>query len=289
MYHWFKPAGAGACSLNVALITLALLVVVALSVLSLHPVCKKGSIFPSAVIALYCMYLCFSSLQSEPKDYQCNGLAQKITAASGEGGSSAQAVCCWMPQLPLSPRTPPPPNTLSSHPPSTHTHCMRAGSTLALGMLVTLAAVVYAAFRAGSNTSLFTLDSSVDGGDMEEQRMALLTDQGLTATSAGLDGGSLAAPGEQEAQRLAAEKLPGAGGAAIDEFAPVTYNYSFFHLIFALASMYIAMLMTGWGSSVQVRGCSRGVWRRRGEQGGSACLRLGGEPVLTRARSHLLT
>jgi hypothetical protein len=27
----------------------------------------------------------------------------------------------------------------------------------------------------------------------------------------------------------------------------VTYNYSFFHLIFALASTYIAMLLTGWG------------------------------------------
>ena len=29
---------------------------------------------------------------------------------------------------------------------------------------------------------------------------------------------------------------------------PVGYNYSFFHLIFALASMYVAMLMTGWGT-----------------------------------------
>jgi hypothetical protein len=29
---------------------------------------------------------------------------------------------------------------------------------------------------------------------------------------------------------------------------PVSYSYSFFHLIFALASMYLAMLMTGWGT-----------------------------------------
>jgi len=34
-----------------------------------------------------------------------------------------------------------------------------------------------------------------------------------------------------------------AGGAG--DLAPVTYNYAFFHLIFALASTYIAMLMTG--------------------------------------------
>ena len=30
---------------------------------------------------------------------------------------------------------------------------------------------------------------------------------------------------------------------------PVTYNYSFFHFIFALASMYLAMLMTGGARS----------------------------------------
>ncbi len=83
MYHWFKPSGAGPCSLNVSLITLTLLVVISFSLVSLHPVAKRGSLFPSAVIGLYCTYLTFSSLQSEPKDYQCNGLAQTITAASG--------------------------------------------------------------------------------------------------------------------------------------------------------------------------------------------------------------
>jgi hypothetical protein len=70
--------------------------------------------------------------------------------------------------------------------------------------------------------------------------------------------------GLQEASRAAAEARPGAGGTALDAFAPVTYNYSFFHLIFALASMYIAMLMTGWGSSVQVGGPVQSVveWER---------------------------
>lgn len=31
---------------------------------------------------------------------------------------------------------------------------------------------------------------------------------------------------------------------------PVTYSYAFFHLIFSLASMYSAMLLTGWSTSV---------------------------------------
>jgi hypothetical protein len=43
----------------------------------------QGSIFPSAMVGLYCTYLCFSALQSEPKDYACNGLAQQLTTASG--------------------------------------------------------------------------------------------------------------------------------------------------------------------------------------------------------------
>ena len=34
----------------------------------------------------------------------------------------------------------------------------------------------------------------------------------------------------------------------MDDYELVTYNYSWFHTVFALASMYIAMLMTGWGS-----------------------------------------
>ena len=37
------------------------------------------------------------------------------------------------------------------------------------------------------------------------------------------------------------------GGAASYPSGPVSYSYSFFHFIFALASMFLAMLMTGWG------------------------------------------
>jgi len=36
-----------------------------------------------------------------------------------------------------------------------------------------------------------------------------------------------------------------AASKAAEDMTPVTYNYSFFHFIFALASMYLAMLMTG--------------------------------------------
>ena len=43
---------------------------------------------------------------------------------------------------------------------------------------------------------------------------------------------------------------------------PVPYNYAFFHLIFAMAAMYTAMLMTGWGQG-QSQGQVRSLPRKR--------------------------
>ena len=62
-------------------------------------------------------------------------------------------------------------------------------------------------------------------------------------TSAGLDGEDPESPERQEISRDGDKD-----GKAMDEFEPVTYSYSFFHIIFGLASMYMAMLMTSWGT-----------------------------------------
>lgn len=105
----------------------------------------------------------------------------------------------------------------------------------------------------GSNTSLFLLEDEDDGDSDDAGAMGTpLIDTeaiaGANSTAAGSSGGgsAAAAPGQVSASRDTA-----AGGAAIDDYAPISYNYSFFHLIFALASMYIAMLMTGWGAVEQ--------------------------------------
>lgn len=92
-FHWFRPAGAGACSLNTFLITTALLLVVGFSLVSLHPVARGGSLFPSALIALYTMYLTLSALQSEPADYECNGLGQRLTAVSSTTMAAGENSC----------------------------------------------------------------------------------------------------------------------------------------------------------------------------------------------------
>ena len=63
----------------------------------------------------------------------------------------------------------------------------------------------------------------------------------------------------------------GAGGdKAMSEFEPVTYNYAQFYLVFALASMYIAMLMTGWGSGAEAKVGALRVPRTLGRPAGWA-------------------
>lgn len=197
MYYWFKPSGAGDCSFNIGMITLTLIICVGFSMLSLHPQAHNGSLFPASIISLYCTYLTYSALQSEPRDYECNGLGQRLTAASG--------------------------------------------STLALGMAVTMASVVYSALRAGSNTTTFTTseDAAAEKAALLEEPLAKGEEEEMT--SAGLDGEDPEAPKEKDLKEAAKE----------DD--KVTYNYSFFHFVFALASMYIAMLMTGWGTGAEER------------------------------------
>lgn len=43
---------------------------------------RRGSLFPAACISLYTMYLQYSALQSEPRDYECNALGARLSAAS---------------------------------------------------------------------------------------------------------------------------------------------------------------------------------------------------------------
>lgn len=42
----------------------------------------NGSLLPASVISLYCAYVCFTGLSSEPRDYVCNGLHNKSTAVT---------------------------------------------------------------------------------------------------------------------------------------------------------------------------------------------------------------
>jgi Serine incorporator (Serinc) len=83
LFHWFRPAGAGSCSFNVGVIVATILLFAAFTVVSMSSVVPSGSLFASAVISLYVVYLAYGALQSEPHTEVCNGLGRTIDAASG--------------------------------------------------------------------------------------------------------------------------------------------------------------------------------------------------------------
>ncbi|AQK75711.1 uncharacterized protein LOC100191588 precursor [Zea mays] len=170
LFHWFTPSGHD-CGLNLFFIVFTLILVFAFAIVALHPKIN-GSLLPASVIGMYCTYLCYSGLSSEPRDYECNGLHN-------------------------------------------HSKAVSTGS-LTLGLLTTVLSVVYSAVRAGSSATVLSPPDSPRG-----------TDKPLLPFSKA---------DEQEDKK--------------DVPRPVTYSYSFFHLIFSLASMYSAMLLTGWSTSV---------------------------------------
>ncbi|MBA0626983.1 hypothetical protein Godav_004546 [Gossypium davidsonii] len=169
LFHWFTPSGQD-CGLNTFFIVMTLILVILFAIVALHPA-VGSSILPASVISLYCMYLCYSGLASEPRDYECNGLHK-------------------------------------------HSKAISTG-TVTVGLLTTILSVVYSAVRAGSSTTLLSPPSSPRAG-----------------------GGKPLLP------------LDKADEEEKEKNKAVTYSYAFFHIIFSLASMYSAMLLTGWSTSV---------------------------------------
>ncbi|KAJ6319159.1 hypothetical protein OIU76_014478 [Salix suchowensis] len=170
LFMWFNPSGHD-CGLNVFFIVMTMILAFAFAVIALHPA-VNGSLLPASVISIYCAYVCFTGLSSEPHGYACNGLHNKSKAVST--------------------------------------------STLVLGMLTTVLSVLYSAVRAGSSKTFLSPPSSPKASAGKKPLL------------------------EAEEMEEGKEKKKEAEGQ------PVGYSYTFFHLIFALASMYSAMLLSGW-------------------------------------------
>ncbi|KAG2721676.1 hypothetical protein I3760_02G092300 [Carya illinoinensis] len=172
LFIWFNPSG-NDCGLNVFFIVMTMILAFVFAVIALHPA-VNGSLLPASVISLYCAYVCYTGLASEPRDYACNGLHNKSRAVTT--------------------------------------------STLILGLITTVLSVLYSAVRAGSSTTFLSPPSSPKSAEKKP----------------------LLEAGEMEEGKEKSKET---------EARPVSYSYTFFHVIFALASMYSAMLLSGWTSS----------------------------------------
>lgn len=91
-YRWFAPHSAGDCSLNVFVITLAIILGVAYSAASLHPAVAHGSLLCSGTIFFYNAYLTVAALSSEPPGYACNSRTGGLGSAAGQAGAAAGMV-----------------------------------------------------------------------------------------------------------------------------------------------------------------------------------------------------
>lgn len=176
LFIWFNPSGHD-CGLNVFFIVMTMILAFVFAVIALNP-SVNGSLLPASVISVYCAYVCYTALSSEPHDYVCNGLHNKSKAVTI--------------------------------------------STLVLGMLTTVLSVLYSALRAGSSTTFLSPPSSPKSACVAAGKKPLLEGEDVEE-------------GTENKKDI--------------EGRPVSYSYSFFHLIFALASMYSAMLLSGWTSS----------------------------------------
>jgi serine incorporator 1/3 len=90
-----------------------------------------------------------------------------------------------------------------------------------LGTLTTIFALIYSAFRTGSTTETVSLNKE----EIIYSDKKIISNENLIET------------GQTKNDKK------------ISDDKEITYNYSFFHLIFSLAGMYMAMLYTGWGSN----------------------------------------
>ncbi|KAJ3018046.1 hypothetical protein HKX48_003199 [Thoreauomyces humboldtii] len=133
-------------------------------------------------------------------------------------------------------------------------------TTIVLGTVFTFIALAYSTTRAATNSV------ALSGGD-DESSLPLVTEQprGSSHLRSAVDSGALPSSALNEHDDDDGDDSR-FGPPSDDEKDGVQYNYSFFHFIFCLASMYLAMLMTAWNyvdktDGVSVVGKSMGaVW-----------------------------
>ena len=211
MYIFFAGSG---CSMNQAAITVNLIVLLIISFISIHPTVQeynpKAGLAQSAMVAIYCTYLTMSAVSMEPDDEGCNPLIR------ARGTRTASIV---------------------------------------IGAIITMLTIAYTTTRAATQgialSSSTTNHSYAKLQDSEEAEHTLIDQQPRSsrrqmraeALRAAVEQGSLPASALDD-DDSDTSSLADARAAKDDERAGTQYNYSLFHIIFLLATMWVATLLT---------------------------------------------
>lgn len=205
MYIFFA---AGGCSMNIAAITINLVLLCIVTFLSVSPTVQdanpKAGLAQSAMVAVYCTYLTFSAVAMEPDDKHCNPLIRARGARN---------------------------------------------TTIVLGAIVTMLTIAYTTTRAatvgfamGTNTN--TKKNKYAQLTQDEYEHGLVTQQPASRRDimrAAVESGALPASALDEDSDDEDEVE---ASSKDDEKQGTQYNYSLFHVIFLMATCWVATLLT---------------------------------------------
>ncbi|OJD34465.1 membrane protein tms1 [Diplodia corticola] len=205
MYIFFARGG---CSMNQAAITINLILLILASIVSVHPgvqeVNPRAGLAQSAMVAIYCTYLTMSAVGMEPDDHQCNPLIR----ARGTRRAS-----------------------------------------IVIGAIVTFVTVAYTTTRAatyglalgaqGNPYSQLATDDYEHG--LVIQQPESRREMRQAALRAAVESGSLPASALDDDSD---DESDDGNHARDDERNSTQYNYALFHVIFLLATAWVATLLT---------------------------------------------
>lgn len=218
LYVFFAGSG---CGLNRFFITLNLVLVVAITLLCVHPLVQeynpRSGLAQSSMVAIYCTYLVVSAVSNHAHEQaSCNPL--RSGAASGT-----------------------------------------RNTTIILGGVFTFLAIAYSTTRAATQSKALvgkgkkggSIQLPVDEQLRDHSELAPITNQPLRtetpryqALLAAVEAGAIPASALNEDDEE--EEEEDFGESRDDEKSGTRYSYAWFHIIFAIASMYVAMLLTDW-------------------------------------------
>ncbi|KAK0353593.1 Membrane protein tms1 [Friedmanniomyces endolithicus] len=214
MYIFFAHSG---CSMNQAAITVNLILLLAISAMSVHPSIQasnpRAGLAQAATVSIYCTYLTFSAVAMEPDDQHCNPLvrAQGTRTASIVLGAVVTFVTCAY----------------------TTTRAATYGLALGTGKPAGYSPVVdseEASTGGGGHGMVDTQPESRKAMRQEALRRAV--QEGVLPASA-LDDDE----DDEDDDKTGKNKND-------DEKNGTQYNYALFHVIFMLATAWIATLLT---------------------------------------------
>ena len=201
------------CSMNQTAATINLILSILTVALSINPRVQEANprsgLAQSSMVSIYCTYLTMSAMASEPDDKMCNPLVR----SSGTRNAS-----------------------------------------VILGSVFTFIAIVYTTTRAAANSAfqgtnqngeiyLPTDDIEYDGlgvqsrNQLRYEAIKQAVEEGSLPESALYDARQLSEPSMEH-------QMVTENGSNDDEAAGTQYNYSLFHLIFFIATQWIAILLT---------------------------------------------